>query len=68
MMPNAKIDARVKAPPVKSDNKSPNPPEPEAANCSANTSLFTPGITINEPTRYTKIKPKVMPSFWRNSS
>ena len=29
MMPNAKIEARVKAPPVNKDNKSPKPPLPD---------------------------------------
>ena len=68
MMPKAKMEARVNAPPVKRDKMSPKPPEPSWLICSAKTSLFTPGSTMNEPKRYTKIKPSVTPNFWRNSS
>ena len=64
----SEVDQAVKGATLNKDKMSPRPPEPSWLICSASTSLFTPGRTMKEPTRYTKINPSVTPSFWRSSS
>ena len=65
--PNAKMLARVNAPPVKMLSRSTKPPPPPAV-ALAKAALFTPGSTMKLPIRYTKSSPSVMRIRLRSSS
>ena len=68
MIPNAKIDALLNAPPEKMFNNPINP-LPSTWLCNAcKASGLMPGITTKLPKRYTKIKANVNKIRLRNSS
>ena len=59
MIPRAKIEALVNAPPVNIEEYLLIPPPPTESICAVSTSLFAPGRTMKDPILYTRIKPKL---------